>query len=378
MAVYIECPGCRYRNGLGAAKKRENTCRCGKKLPQHRRVYWIGITLKGRKEKIKRLGTVSYDWARDQEYLLRKSVKTGEYYKQYEVLTWGALRKKYIKEVEIEGRSAKYVRNGNYWLMQFGEYWGDDIRIDKITPAMITEFRLTLLEKGKLKSTCDSYLAAGGAAWNRCAPDTKNPFREVKLFRPDNRITRWLSDDELAAVLKGALEISRDIFEIIMVARGTALRRGNVLNLKRSEVDFEMKTISVTQKKNRSLTILMNDDIFNILKNIPNNGTLYFWTDTNGLPYTGDRCETLWRKVKRRAGIKKRLRFHDLRHDAGTRIYANTKDIRATQQYLGHAKLETTLRYAHVFPDYQIKAANALKIKPTTELSKVEKDNNNK
>jgi hypothetical protein len=43
------------------------------------------------------------------------------------------------------------------------------------------------------------------------------------------------------------------------------------------------------------------------------------------------------------------LRFHDLRHTFGTRMIAKT-DIRRVQEWMGHADIQTTMRYLHYAP----------------------------
>jgi integrase len=49
-----------------------------------------------------------------------------------------------------------------------------------------------------------------------------------------------------------------------------------------------------------------------------------------------------------RAGLGP-LRFHDLRHTFGTRMIAKT-DIRRVQEWMGHADVQTTMRYLHYAP----------------------------
>jgi integrase len=48
------------------------------------------------------------------------------------------------------------------------------------------------------------------------------------------------------------------------------------------------------------------------------------------------------------AGLR-RLRFHDLRHTFGTRMIAKA-DIRRVQEWMGHADIQTTMRYLHYAP----------------------------
>ena len=44
-----------------------------------------------------------------------------------------------------------------------------------------------------------------------------------------------------------------------------------------------------------------------------------------------------------------RLRLHDLRHTFGSRFYRKTGDILATMRALGHTRVETTQKDAHVY-----------------------------
>ena len=50
----------------------------------------------------------------------------------------------------------------------------------------------------------------------------------------------------------------------------------------------------------------------------------------------------------KRAGLRP-LRFHDLRHTFGTRMIAKA-DIRRVQEWMGHADVQTTMRYLHYVP----------------------------
>ena len=60
------------------------------------------------------------------------------------------------------------------------------------------------------------------------------------------------------------------------------------------------------------------------------------------------------------------MRFHDLRHTFGTRMIAEA-DIRRVQEWMGHADLQTTMRYLHYAPraDDAILAAKASAEEPT-------------
>ena len=52
--------------------------------------------------------------------------------------------------------------------------------------------------------------------------------------------------------------------------------------------------------------------------------------------------------ASRRAGLRP-VRFHDLRHTFGTRMIAKA-DIRRVQEWMGHADIQTTMKYLHYAP----------------------------
>jgi site-specific recombinase XerD len=53
----------------------------------------------------------------------------------------------------------------------------------------------------------------------------------------------------------------------------------------------------------------------------------------------------------RDAGLAEGLSHQDTRHTAGTRYVRATGNLKGAQRLLGHARIETTTRYAHVLVD---------------------------
>ena len=79
-------------------------------------------------------------------------------------------------------------------------------------------------------------------------------------------------------------------------------------------------------------------------------------TDEDDLVFPGERGTFLdgsalrrrYKAALKRAGLRP-LRFHDLRHTFGTRMIAKA-DIRRVQEWMGHADVQTTMRYLHYAP----------------------------
>jgi integrase/recombinase XerD len=69
-------------------------------------------------------------------------------------------------------------------------------------------------------------------------------------------------------------------------------------------------------------------------------------------PLSRNSIETIVRKYKDLAWIKKKVTPHTLRHSFATSLLRKWADIRAVQQLLGHASITTTQIYTHVDDRY--------------------------
>jgi integrase len=64
-------------------------------------------------------------------------------------------------------------------------------------------------------------------------------------------------------------------------------------------------------------------------------------------PVTQAGLKSQWRRLRARAGVKG-FRFHDYRHDFGTKMLRETHDIELVSKLMNHSTLDMTRRYAHV------------------------------
>ena len=69
-----------------------------------------------------------------------------------------------------------------------------------------------------------------------------------------------------------------------------------------------------------------------------------------------DTLSTYFRRAIKKAGINKPGAVHILRHTSGTKLLASSKDIRITQEFLGHKNITTTEIYTHVIQEDMDKA----------------------
>jgi integrase len=64
-------------------------------------------------------------------------------------------------------------------------------------------------------------------------------------------------------------------------------------------------------------------------------------------PLTIPGAKSAWQSMRTKAGVKD-FRFHDYRHDFGTKLLRETGNLKLVQKALNHRDIKSTLRYAHV------------------------------
>jgi integrase len=184
----------------------------------------------------------------------------------------------------------------------------------------------------------------------------------------NNIRVRYLTDDEEARLLEAAPDW---LAPLITVAIHTGMRRGELLRLKWSDVDFVSGTIFVRVSKSgegrriplsptahRTLVALRDARRERMRARVVSQseaaGTVFTAPEGGFVMNLG----RIWYPVLSRAGIEG-LRFHDLRHTFASRLAMKGVDLYRVQLLMGHKTPAMTLRYAHLSPAH-LRAAVAM------------------
>jgi integrase len=150
---------------------------------------------------------------------------------------------------------------------------------------------------------------------------------------------------------------------LFLTAAFTGLRLGELLALCWRDVDFGGSVIRVrasysakaltTPKSGKVRAVPMAPDVAGAIAQL---GKRHDWVGEDDLVFAGATGTYLdgsalrqrYKAALRRAVLRP-LRFHDLRHTFGTRMIAKA-DIRRVQEWMGHADIQTTMRYLHYAP----------------------------
>lgn len=150
-------------------------------------------------------------------------------------------------------------------------------------------------------------------------------------------------------------------------ARLTGLRLAETL-IRWQDVNWFARTISTTGKGGRTVTTPITSEVFDLLQPLVGQHPEWVFTyvakRTNKpegrvrgkrYPITYEGAKTEWQRLRGRSKVEN-FKFHDIRHDVGTKTLRETGNIKIAQRVLNHKSLKTTSRYAHVL-DAEVAAA---------------------
>ncbi|QEC47301.1 site-specific integrase [Baekduia soli] len=189
-----------------------------------------------------------------------------------------------------------------------------------------------------------------------------NPAAQVEPLRVARKLEiDVFSPDEVRALVRAAA--GKQDAAIFLTAAFTGLRRGELLALRWRDVDFVGSVVRVrasyaanaltTPKSGKVRGVPMAGEVAAALASL---GQRRRWTGEDDLVFPGETGGYLDGSALRRryldalerAGLRP-LRFHDLRHTFGTTLIAKA-DILRVKEWMGHADVQTTMRYLHYAP----------------------------
>lgn len=176
--------------------------------------------------------------------------------------------------------------------------------------------------------------------WNIHLPKG-NPLLKVSLPAKGKARDRRLKVGEFDIIKAEAENYGGYINIVFELAIETAMRRGEINNLRWSQINLDKRTAHLPDTKNGDpRTVPLSTRAVELLKQVECSGDVLF-------PVNGDSIGKAFKRVTGRAGIKD-LRFHDLRHEATSRLFERGLQLMEVAAITGHKDLAMLKRYTHL------------------------------
>ena len=204
-----------------------------------------------------------------------------------------------------------------------------------------------------------------------------HPCRSIRRYREHHR-ERFLSEeefrrlgrvlDEVEAEAVGARHgsVTASAVAALRLLMLTGCRRNEILNLQWTDVDLRERELRLRDSKTGPRVVPLSSPAATVLTarpRIPGNP----WVITGAKP--GGRLANLhdhWNRIRARAGLEE-VRVHDLRHSFASRALALGENLSTIGKLLGHGRVSTTARYAHL-------AREAVKASASRVADSIERD----
>ena len=259
-------------------------------------------------------------------------------------------------------RINKLSHGKDAFVKYIGLYFKKFIYANNIKTENIEDFKIWLKqERDSSPSTINKYIFALSKMYNLAISNKLldyNPVNNVIRLRENNTKVRFLTKEEEQKLFKAIDENCPHIKNIVLTALLTGMRKGEILNLKWDNIDFNFNIIEILKSKSgKSRKIPLSNKLKEELIKIPRDSEYIFINKNTKEPYKD--IKNSFHTALKKAHIEN-FRFHDLRHTVATRIIANGQPIPVAQARLGHARIETTMRYNHIIPTQTKQAIDIL------------------
>ena len=289
-----------------------------------------------------------------------------------------------IKRTKVKPTTAENYRFilDRYILPKFGSQLLKDLSSAKIEKVFIE------LIQDLSESTVRLVSIVLSQGLERAVKERRIAFNPAKgIERPKGRkrsVTPYTSN-ELKALLE-SLESHR-LFAFFRLLAYTGARRGEILALRWSDLDFEKATLSISKNRTRlgksvieqdstkggdgkrlvqldSETLrLVRDHRRRQIEERMKAGSLwqeadFIFTRENGLPLDPSTPYQLFKKTAKRLGLRSES-LHSIRHLHATELLNSGAGVHLVKDRLGHSDISTTLRiYAHIRPEQKQEVAD--------------------
>ena len=288
---------------------------------------------------------------------IKADILRGEYrFRKDRKIRYENFAKEYLDYAKVNKRSWGRDESSLKRLLPF---FGN-LLLSKITPRHIEEYKRVRLDKVK-PGTVNRELASLKHMFTIAEKlgrfDGKNPVKQVKFLQERQYVMKILDREEINRLIDAAAD---HLKPILIIAVSTGMRKGEIFNLRWSDIDFIAHYIHIKETKSNVMRkVPMNAVVAATLKNIERKSEFIFPSSWSKKHKHINDVFRLLKAACKKAGIRD-LRFHDLRHTAATLMVTGGVPLVTVSQILGHATIHMTMKYAHPTPEDKRKAVNVL------------------
>lgn len=278
------------------------------------------------------------DWSLKKRYVLKKHNE--KFREPLGIYLDTMIRERYGWNT-IKGYSGAYIKYLIYVDNNRYEISSDSVK------SYLSELSLKKISFQEINRHQSALRLFFGKIWQ----GTPVAFDKIPRPRRPKSLPKVISKKQLRSIFSSVKNLKH--LTMLYLAYGGGLRSGEIIMLKKSQLDWERNQIWIRNGKGKKdRVIMMSTVIRNILREYfreyKHEGAYVFEGAKKGTPYGRSSLSSLFKRAIKKAGLDHRLTLHSLRHSFATHLLDSGTDIRLIQELLGHKSIKTTLIYTHV------------------------------
>jgi integrase/recombinase XerD len=254
----------------------------------------------------------------------------------------------YVKELKLQNKSVNTIRHYEAAIAGFLEYFKDQ-DIANLSVTEIRDFILYYREKLHYSPAFQNQMVSALKLFYRIVYEREIIPSELPRPKKSRSLPRVISREEVETLIRKNKNEKHRL--MLMLLYGCGLRLGEVVSLRLEDIDFFRHQITICNGKGRkdrnvNLTHVMSEHIRKYLDNY--SPSIYLFNGLRGKQYSRESVSQIVKNSAQRAGIKKKVTPHVLRHCYATHMLERGVDLRYIQYLLGHKSSRTTEIYTHI------------------------------
>lgn len=201
------------------------------------------------------------------------------------------------------------------------------------------------------------------------------PVPRLKLLPAENERQRFLTPKELDRLLDLLQNLSCRVYRIALLSAHTGMRLGEILQLRRQDLDFTNSFIHVDGKMGKRVAY-MDDTVKTMLERIAPQQPSEFIFSNKGKPITQGGLRYTFAKAVSILGLndgitdrRYKVVFHTLRHTFCSWLASKNVPLYTIGTLVGHKNTRSTQRYAKLSPDAKWEALKLIEQTATDHKS---------
>jgi len=254
----------------------------------------------------------------------------------------------YLEKLVIKRYSPNTIKIYTHYMRDFiSEFEGTDL--GDISMEQINAYILKLIRTRHISRSQQNQRINAIKFYYEKVLGMDRQLYHMERPKKTRSLPKVLSREEISALLSVLVNVKHRC--IVATIYSSGLRRSELINLRKEDVDFERKMIFVRGGKGKKdRTTMLSDTLAVDLKTYLLRCRPNYWLfeGMNRKQYSAASIASIIDRAAKNAGIDKKVTPHMLRHSFATHLLEQGVDLRYIQTILGHGSSKTTEIYTHV------------------------------